>query len=99
MSYLLKKHLSLSILLLLLICKPVKSIDIIGLVQFSLPFVGGTLYDNYNNSKTYTEKYGYYSKYFPGFDWMEVGTCHPYYGTDRKGIACKQLDGSWKIKR
>ncbi len=52
---------------------------------------------NYGD-RTYTEKYGYYSKYFPGFDWKEVGTCHRYHSTDRNGIACKQPDGSWKIK-
>ena len=96
MSYLLKKHLSLSILLLLLIYKPVKS-DVLNIIQFSAPFIGGTLYDNYNNSKSYTERYGQYSKYFAPLDHIEVGRCARYFGTDRKGIACKQPDGSWKI--
>ena len=75
MSYLLKKHLSLSILLLLLIYKPVKS-DVLNIIQFSAPFIGGTLYDNYNNSKSYTERYGQYSKYFAPLDHIEVGRLH-----------------------
>ena len=96
MSFLLKKHISLSILLLLLIYKPVNSLDLSATLNFMLPFAGGVAYDSYSN-QTARDKYGEFSKYWGPLDHIEVGTCMRYFGTDRNGVACKQPDGSWKI--
>ena len=83
------------IFIFLMLPKNGKSLDPNSILNFFAPFIGAELT---SDNRTYTEKYGYYSKYFPGFDWKEVGTCHRYHSTDRNGIACKQPDGSWKIK-
>ena len=96
MSYLLKKHLSLSILLLLLIYKPVNAFD--GMIQFFFPFVAQGAYDNWNGRQTYVQKYGEKSRFFFDLQYIRVGYCKKYTSKYMSGKACKQPDGSWKIR-
>ncbi len=60
---------------------------------FVLLIVSGCNYDN----RTYYETYGAYSKYWGPLDHIEVGRCLRYFSPDKNGIACKQIDGSFKI--
>lgn len=93
-----KRCLKISLILaLLIIMKTSKGIalDPLPIFKFFAPFIGADLV---SDKRTYTEKYGDYSKYWGPLDHIEVGTCMRYYSTDKDGIACKQRDGSWKIK-
>ena len=86
------------ILALLTVTKTSKvfALDPSSIFKFFTPFIGADLV---SDKRTYTEKYGDYSKYWAPLDHLEVGTCMRYYSNDKDGIACKQGDGSWKIKK
>lgn len=93
-----KKCLKISLILaLLIVVKTSKGIalDPLPILKFFSPFVFDSIT---NDNRSASEKYGKFSKYWGPLDHIEVGTCMRYHSTDKDGIACKQSDGSWKIK-
>ena len=102
---LLKAHLL--VLLLVLTYKPVKANSVQDILLFAAPFLAMTasekvfgwgnnyeepdfdaMHNSLVRSQSLNKKLHLYSP----------GACVAYEGTDRKGVACKLKDGSWKIQ-
>ena len=95
------------VLLLALTYKPVKANSIVDMLLFALPFAAIEIEDNYRHrgphkhAPTFQNFHNQLTSYRSEISRTHhytAGHCVPYKTTEKQGFACKQSDGTWKIR-
>ena len=95
------------VLLLALTYKPVKANSPLDILLFALPFAAIEIEDNirhrgtHKHAPTFQNFHNQLTSYRSEISRTHhytAGHCVPYKTTEKQGFACKQSDGTWKIR-